>query len=107
MGAGISKERRYRIVYRELHKIQRELAEKGVPSRYKNRSLVGGYDGNLRNGFWIGFRGSNASNGECFLYPIAQVLLDNNLTDYTSVEWMPGPSFRKNALPLILQHFAA
>ena len=104
MGAGLSKEREYQIVYRELKKIQRELDAAGVKSTYRKRSLTQ-YD--LKGkGFFITFRRSNASNGECFLRPTAQVMLDNKLTDYTGCEWMPEPSFRKDALPVILAHFA-
>jgi hypothetical protein len=103
MGAGMSKEAQYRIVYRELHKIQRELAEKGVVARYKNRALFGQKGSDV---FCVGFHRSNASNGECFLHPTAEINIDGKWANFNGCEWMPEPSFRKNALPLILDHFA-
>ena len=102
MGAGLSKEREYRIVYRGLHKIRRELAEKGVVSRYKKAHLYGEKGSDV---FLIGFLRSNASNGECFLRPIAEVNIGGKWSNFNGCEWMPEPSFRKNALPLILEHF--
>ena len=105
MGAGLSKERQYRIVYRELHKIQRELAQNGVACRYEKRCLYG--ENNKRDMFGVQFKRSNASNGECFLRPVAYIVLNDVMTDYQGCEWMPEPSFRKDALPLILAHFTA
>lgn len=104
MGAGLSKERQYRIVYRELHKIQRELAGKGVAARYQKGFLFGQKDSDV---FCVGFHRSNASNGECFLRPIAEINIGGKWANFNGCEWMPEPSFRKDALPLILAHFAA
>ena len=75
MGAGISKAREYRIVYRELHRIRRELAVARVESRYKDRALHYDYPGVFPSvaTFSIAFARQNASNGECCLYPVISI----------------------------------
>ena len=102
MGAGLSKQEQYRIVYRELQKIRLELALKGVESRYKKGSLFGQKGSDV---FMVFFGRSNASNGECFLWPQAETNIGGQWANYNGVEWMDKPSFRKNALPVILEHF--
>jgi hypothetical protein len=103
MGAGLGKEREYRIVYRELHKIQRDLAAKGVQARYKKSSLYGEKaEGDI---FIVRFRRINASNGECSLWPTAAIKVNDRTSLYNEAPWMPGPSW-KTAEPLIVEHFA-
>jgi hypothetical protein len=69
MGAGISKAQEYRIVYRELRRIQRELSAANVESTYKRRCLY--HCPRLGNSqFTIQYRRQNASNGECCVYPV-------------------------------------
>lgn len=102
MGAGLSKERQYRIVYRELRKIQLELAKKGITSRYKRGFLYGQKGSDV---FCVGYRRSNASNGECALWPIAETNIGGQWASYNDAPWMPEPSW-KTAEPLIVEHFA-
>ena len=102
MGAGLSQAREYQIVYRELHRIRRELIGAGVPVTYRRSELTGQ---NPRGGFTVGYNRSNASNGECALWPIASVTLDGVTTRYYGPSWMPGPSW-KTAQPVIVQAFA-
>jgi len=68
MGAGIRKAQEYRIVYRELHRIQRELSAAHVKSTYKNRYLSHVPALGCET-FSITYRRQTASNGECCLYP--------------------------------------
>ena len=74
MGAGISKAQEYRIIYRELHRIQRELSTANVKSDYKNRYLSHVPALGCET-FSVTYRRQTASNGECCLYPEI-VLLD-------------------------------
>ena len=103
MGAGLSKQQEYRIVYRELHKIRRELAAKVAVVRYRKSRLFGQKGSDV---FCIWYHRSNASNGECFLRPVAEVNIGGKWSNFNGVEWSEEPSFRKNAPPLILAHFA-
>lgn len=104
MGAGMSREAEYQHVYSRLHQIQKELADKGVASVYRNRALTNQkIDG---SGFWVGFRRMNASNGECCLYPVAQIAdASGQLTEYNGVSWGDKPSW-KQAQPRIVELFA-
>ena len=109
MAAGMSKQRQYRIVYRELHKIQRELAAGGVKSEYK-RGVLFGFGPGTKPGisdecFSIQFDRRGASNGECFLWAIASVHHAGEWLYFQGVPWMADPSFEKHGKPLILEHF--
>jgi hypothetical protein len=112
MGAGLSEEREYQIVYRELHKIQRELDAAGVKSFYKAGNLRG-FDTTGTKDFHIWVKRQNASNGECCLYPVATVQLEpsthgeRNVLYFGQLPWMPGPSFEADGKPLIINHFKA
>ena len=91
MGAGISKAREYRIVYRELHRIQRELSAARVESTYKRKTLyhcprLGGSQ------FTIQFELQRASNGECMGYPVI------SLTDYAGA-WEYYSDFSRTRKP--------
>lgn len=61
MAAGISHERKYRITYRFLHKMLRELSVKGVVGKYQSWEIHGNHNGK----FWqIWYSWGNMSNGE-------------------------------------------
>jgi hypothetical protein len=104
MGAGMSKKRQYGFVYRELHRIQRELAAAGVQSEYK-RSHLYGFAGENRDKFFnVSFGRLSASNGECCLYPMATIHDESGWKYYQALEWMPGLSW-KQAKPRIIELF--
>lgn len=64
MGRGLSAKSQYGHVYRMLGKLRRKLAIAGVSSEYK-----AGYLRDKNDSFHVWYGRSNASNGECWLYP--------------------------------------
>lgn len=94
MGAGLSRKSEYAIVYRRLHKLQRELAAVGIQTVYKRRQLV--CFGDCPHGFNISYGRMNASNGEAFLYPV--IYLEHER--YNQPSWMGGNTFEKGITKL-------
>ena len=70
MAAGISKEEKYRIEFRLLHRIQRDLEKVGIDSTYRNRRLFGTHAGKP---WWVCYEWLYASNGETCGIPYIQV----------------------------------
>ena len=66
MGAGVSKERQYQIIYKALHATRRQLQANGVECQYKKSAL---YGNNGTDFFSVTYRRISASNGECCIYP--------------------------------------
>jgi hypothetical protein len=80
MGAGLNQQRKYRLTYNELKKIQRELFRANIDSTYKDREIKG-------EGFRVFFTFVGpASNGEVMGAPVL-VLGDET---YGGFHWAPN-----------------
>ena len=84
MGAGISKAQEYRIIYRELHRIHRELSTANVKSNYKKRTLYHCPRLGSSPQFSILFELQRASNGECMGYPVISLTDEAGNWEYYS-----------------------
>jgi hypothetical protein len=106
MGAGPTQNQVYGYVYRQLHKIQEDLAKKGVVSTYHNRNLtgwVGTKEGTLNPVFTINHVRHNASNGECFLeFRISITFCSGGLERYSDV---PNNNTWKKGIDRIVELF--
>jgi len=85
MGAGISHAQQYRREYAGLHTIMAELSANGVACRYANRAVYSVPTAQSRLlgiEFSIFYNRSNASNGECCLYPVIRVITPTESISY-------------------------